>query len=402
MKTYCNGENTQIVENKFYGYKFEEEDLPEKEYMEEISYTSTFREYVIKHARRVGYNDDMNDNKKVAKFLYELCKRENIDISRQTLNNWLESGSANGRKNVYLLCFALKMDIDQVQEFFLKAYLERPFNYKSINEAVYFFCFNNRYSYADAIQLISQVECLPKLENEYADDNTEEIGEKIRLITTKDEFIKYIYENQSGFAVQNKRAIAMINELLESCYLIAPKEYDMRHPNYNKKEKKKDDKNENHIKVNSIDKLLSVIYGYYARASEKIGEASDERTPVYEISISKSDFPERIKRNWPQAQQISNIRKGKAKYEVIRKAIIMLAFYDFAANAIVKDKECIEYGIFDELIDEVNRILVDCGYPQLYWRNPYDWMIAYCASSNDPLETLRSLIAEYYLNDIDF
>ena len=119
---------------------------------------------------------------------------------------------------------------------------------------------------------------------------------------------------------------------------------------------------------------------------------------VYKKSISKSNFPELIKRNWPQREQFAQILEKKtASYDVIRRALIMLTFYDFTANATVN--HALEYGIFDEFVDEMNTVLSDCGYVQLYWRNPFDWMIGYCAISSNPLGTLRDLIEEYYLSD---
>ena len=105
-----------------------------------------------------------------------------------------------------------------------------------------------------------------------------------------------------------------------------------------------------------------------------------------------------IKRNWPQREQFAQILEKKtASYDVIRRALIMLTFYDFAANATVSD--ALEYGIFDEFTDEMNTVLAECGYVQLYWRNPFDWMIGYCAMSLNPLGALRDLIDEYYLSD---
>ena len=49
--------------------------------------------------------------------------------------------------------------------------------------------------------------------------------------------------------------------------------------------------------------------------------------------------------------------------------------------------------------EELQTVLAECGYVQLYWRNPFDWMIGYCAMSLNPLDTLRDLIEEYYLSD---
>ena len=400
MKPYENSDATRLVEGKFFEYDFENSEFPGKADMEAMDSVSTFSEYVCTLSIRCGYADSPEDVGALASFVFEKCKTANVSISRQTLVNWLTKGlpanTAGGRENVYCLCFALEMDAQQTREFFLKAYLERPFNYKNIHEAAYFFCLNNGLSYFDAQRMIGVIESAKAKENPYADNITEQIGERLSEFTTEDEFLRYIIENRSGFEIQNQSATERIEQLVDSCKAIAPKEYAISC---------NDDKE---ITVDNIDELLNVIYGYSARAvSAKRDEQGNTikkdngqpvTEPVYKKSISKSNFPDLIKRNWPQREQFAQILEKKtASYDVIRRALIMLTFYDFAANATVR--HALEYGIFDEFTDEMNTVLAGCGYVQLYWRNPYDWMIGYCAMSPNPLGTLRDLIEEYYLSD---
>ena len=383
MRYIDNNEKTCLVENSFFNYDFENNELPGKEDMEEIDCVATFFEYVYNHAVHCGYSSDADDTRALVSYVFEKCKAANINISRQTIVNWLTKGlpanTASGRENVYRLCFALEMNSQQVQEFFLKAYLERPFNYKDIHEAVYFFCLNNGRTYCDAQRIIAAIGSSQVKENLYADNITAQIGERLNEITAENELLRYITENYSGFAFQNQSATDRIEQLVKSCKKVAPQEHAI---NYN---------NDKRITVDNIDELLDVIYGYSARSTI-------DSKPIYKKSISKSNFPDLIKRNWPQREQFAQIlEKKNASYDVIRRALIMLTFYDFAANATVN--HALEYGIFDEFVDEMNTVLADCGYVQLYWRNPFDWMIGYCAMSPNPLGTLRDLIEEYYLSD---
>ena len=59
-----------------------------------------------------------------------------------------------------------------------------------------------------------------------------------------------------------------------------------------------------------------------------------------------------------------------------------------------------ENGHFYDFADEVDQTLLKCGYIQMYWRHPYDWMFGFCASSDDPLGSLREIISDCY-TDID-
>ena len=405
MNSIENRDVTQMVADGYFAYDFEEDRLPGKEAMEKLAEKTPFSEYVLYYAELCGYEGDTSDMDSLVSFVSNKCNDKNIEIgsrTKTTVTNWLKTGlpanTEKGRENVYRLCFALEINAAQTKEFFLKAYLERPFNYKNIHEAVYFFCLNNHRTYDDAQRIISIVESAEAMENKYADNITEVIGAQLSEITDEEKLIQYLIENKSGFSIQNQTATAKIEELKNHCFQIAPKEYKYCYPH------------EKEITVTNVDELLSVIYGYAARATED-GEA------IYEKTISKSNFPELVRRNWPQREQFAQILEKKAaSYDVIRRALIILGFYDFFASAVVAEKEAeqirrrtganiqassVEAGLFDEFVDEMNTILSDCGYVQLYWRNPFDWLIGYCAMAPNPPEKLREMIEEYYLNDLD-
>lgn len=375
-------EATALVENSFFRCDFESEELPGKEDMEKLDAKAIFAEYALLHAQRCGYKGDGSDVGELASFLKVKCDQAAVGIERKKfIEDWLTKGIlGKSRENVYRLCFALQMDFQQTAEFFMKAYLERPFNYKDIREAVYFFCIRKGLSYTDAQRIIECVEAVPFVENPNADHVTMVIGEHLYEIETEDDLIRYLTVNRSGFAKQNQAAKKKVEELKDSCMAIAPKEYAI---SCNAEET---------ICVGNVDELLNVIYGYSARATED-GEK------VFKKSINKSKLPALIKQNWPQREQFQQIKNGVASYDVLRRALIMLNFYDFAANATVED--ALEYGIFDEFTDEMNNVLLECGYAQLYWRNPFDWMIGYCAMASNPLDTLRDLLEEYYLSNSD-
>lgn len=411
MAQIADNKATEFVYGGLFGYNFEDQDIPGKEDMEKLNCVSNFAEYVYKHAARCGYNGDSADIAKIAEFVANLCSKASVELgsgTKKTIERWLKNGlpsnDANGRENIYRLCFALKMNGYQTVEFFLKAYMERPFNYKNIHEAVYFFCMNNNLTYKDAVRIISEVEHSSEIENPYADNVTEQIGAHIATLQDEAALVKYLVENWSGFQTHNQTATEKIRQLVKHCMLIAPKEYEAAY------ESKVVVKNEDDSKivVKNEDDLLQVIYGYAARAKE-------ENQNVHKKSISKSNFPDLVKRNWPQREQFQQIlQKGTASYDTIRRALIMLVFYDFFASAVVAQKEAehqqkltgremstpaVENGLFDEFETEANTILSECGYVQLYWRNPYDWMIGYCAQALDPIGQLRDLIEEYYLSD---
>ena len=229
--------------------------------------------------------------------------------------------------------------------------------------------------------MIEKIESAPQVKNDDAEIVTEQIGYDISLITTEDDLVKYLVTNRSGFTVQSQTATNKIKELIEECKDLAKKEYKLLH--------------NGEISVENVDELLSVITGYYARETVN-GEK------LYKQSISKSKLPELIRKNFPQREQFKQIEDGKASFDTIRKALIMLKFYSFFADALNHKAEELENGLFYEFVDETNELLAGCGYVQLYWRNPYDWLFGYCAyGATNPLDEFKNVIDIFYLDDED-
>ena len=405
---------TQKAEDKFSTYDYESYDtVPGKEYIETLNCVTNFYDYTWEFAKNKGYAQDRSEKEALIQYITQKCAAQKDMngkplVSAATIKNWLENAFSEdndwtgparnqaGRENVYKLCFSLGLNAKETGDFFLKAYLERPYNYKNIHEAVYFFCLNNGLTYNDAERIIAKIESLPYSENPEAQDITEAIGAELKEKITEDEVIRYIVENRSGFGEQNVTAKSHILELIEECQKLAEQEMCGAC----------EDPTSENFSVTTIDSLLSVIYGYSARSvqADKSSNNGDKSNfiPKYDKSISKSKFPKLIKENFPQRQQIENIITGKASFDVIRKALIMLKFYHFFADAILNSADEYSKYWFDEFVDETNILLAECGYVRLYWRNPYDWMFGYCAYSldvgGDPLEQLRNLIYEFYLS----
>lgn len=439
---YENNYATQLAEEEFSVFDFDYKDIPGKDYIESLNVVTTFYDYTYFYAQKNGFNESKSDADALANFVYNLGITNNAPLSSfTTVKNWLKkappSGNQTGRENVYLLCFALKLNAKETKEFFLKAYLERPFNYKNIHEAVYYFCMNNGLSYMDANRIIAKIESMPIVENKNAENITEQIGNALSLITAEDDAVKYIVNNRSGFALQNQTATNRITALIDECMCLGTTmrifydhgKYkagdDELYSDYNQLKQaksccicgktffangftyrdnqgfycspncfsnRKNKRIENVIE--SIDDLLNEIQGYDARATYK----GDK---IYDKSINKSRLPDEIRSNFPQREQIKQIKAGKASYDTIRKALIMFKFYHFFADAFINNAENFDSGLFDEFVNETNELLSECGYVQLYWRNPYDWIFGYCAWAPNPIDEFKNIIYEYYLRDFD-
>ena len=155
--------------------------------------------------------------------------------------------------------------------------------------------------------------------------------------------------------------------------------------------------------------LLFVIYG----GVELHGYSYEEDDMSENHSISKSTIiPKFFKRNFPREQEFARIAQKKASADVYRKALIILYFYFFFSRILFGDtghlkpigsdriddlgrrteQECEED--FNDFDQQTSEILSECGYVQLYARNPFDWLIMYCARSYNPIQTFRELLSK--------
>ena len=212
---------TMIALDEFLDYDFVNEELPVIEYIKSLDDLSLFTEGIKKRIVQLGYEADLEDKNKIVKFILDCCEDAGVKLNRPTVKNWFDGrsadSSAKGRKNIYILCFALKMNAVQTIEFFLKCYRERPFNYTDIHEATAFFCLNTGRTYSDLQRIVGQIEKVDYYNNPDAENITEKIGREIQKLTDEQDFINYIVANRSGFTQFNKTATENINELLQKC-----------------------------------------------------------------------------------------------------------------------------------------------------------------------------------------
>jgi hypothetical protein len=74
----------------------------------------------------------------------------------KAVTNWIKGTTpgVTNRCNQYDLCYALEMNDQQVHIFFEKYYLSIPFNVKSREDAVYFYCFVHQKPYSAVTKML--------------------------------------------------------------------------------------------------------------------------------------------------------------------------------------------------------------------------------------------------------
>lgn len=81
---------------------------------------------------------------------------------------------------MFALAFAINLSVDETKELFHKIYLDRAFNYRDVQEIIFYFCLKNNKTWADAKRLIAEIDSLAK---DYSDitQQTKAIADSILI-----------------------------------------------------------------------------------------------------------------------------------------------------------------------------------------------------------------------------
>lgn len=345
----------------------------------QVNVKKQFRDGVIDRIYKIGYTGDRWNTWEIIDFICTKFQEHDIqmverqkDNTRTNITNWLSDNghvpndSEQSRPNVYKLCFALEMDAYKTEDFFLKHYLCRPFNFKDHRECVYYFCLNTHRTYSDAERLIAIIETLNP-ENVNKNEETRKIGAALSSITEEVDFLnempKYIYDKSE----QRKTVTDKIIELEKECKKIA-----------------------------NIDGRGSLLRAIYYDEQRSIGNKFLSRQKLLDEEV----FPDYISTNFPMETTLSDIINHKnVSNDRCRKMLILLYFYKFYGE---RYNSSILNGVFYTEVDfsqqyenfemSLDELLNECGFVELYYRNPYDEFILSCAKKTDPLFEFRTMI----------
>lgn len=264
-------------------------------------------------------------------------------ITPKTISNWFNTKKKiiPKRSNAFAICFALKLDIKQTNDFLAKVCFISGFNIHRYDEAIYYFCIKNKYTFKDATDLIEKVEkVLPEKQNTTLPLTTT-ILKYLNNCTSKKDLLEFIKENYSKTPVENRTAQKIIEAKKKDL-----KGYIKRDPGL------RDSKN---CTPGSFDYTLAGIYGINIRNYSK----RDSHFPQPFISR----FPDR------------DVKKKKKNDDDARSLIILLDFYKYWMDLVLKEEKIpSDRNPSSEVIKQINADLISCNYPQLYPGNLYDFL----------------------------
>lgn len=377
--------------------------------------------------QRCGYTGSSEDVEEKTAYLQQKLAAIHVKITEITVRDWFSgkrrpSLDSRSRKLVYEICFALGASFELVQEFFRQVYFSRSFNCHTIKEAVYYYCLHQNHSYNHALELYETIKAMPETAKFEASAPvyTDQIRNALDNCHSDEEFLAYFSRNKSLFDRWNQRALFYIEEFVRQ--IRGTKEDIGRIEAFRKVGTIPDAKT---LTTPSASGLTIQEFFMQARhfgrkwtyAKQNVTSIDfmlefiiDPIEPVHK----KTKLPDIVKLNFPSKKTFSKIlnrsqSETSTSYDSIRKCLILLKFYHFwvtlelmmdSGNA-AENPQSDYADYFDDFCEEMAQLLEECGYEELYERNPYDWIFLWASATEQPLESFRGVMKAIDFDDLE-
>lgn len=426
---------TQINESNLIRYDFDETG----ELLQYLNDPSSFRSFsqgLSELLDKAGYS---GPNTPEAKYDYLCQKLQDISVTIPSLKEWFfheekhPSIEQKTRRQMYEICFALNLSLDNTRWFFSHVYYDRSFNCHCLEEAVYYFCFSKGLSYAEAKEIIRAVEKQEAPSSPFNDDYTHVIIDHLNSFATKEELITYLIQNKATFEEGhwNQCALQLIKDLraeilgnedqtnstinalrkhqhnledkFKKCGLLLQELY------YSYKKDHPQSPEEflcDYLKgaqPTTDSFMLAHIFNPIAREDVNSQDSPDKKEAAKKRKENfAKNLPELVRKHFPDKHAFSNIlNKGESSkfYDSIRKTLILLAFYSFWCRTKLNSSD--PDHLPQDFEYETNQLLETCGYEALTACNPYDWLYLIASRHEDPLDEFRDFIHNIIEEDFD-
>lgn len=415
---------TQFNENSLYQFKNEDDIYDTIEFLKNSSNFRNFNEGLIELMQRKGYSTELNEFE-LSNILFKELQNIGSSISRTTIDSWFRGThrpkiEAGYRKQIYEICFALKLNYDETKWFFQHVYYDRAFNCHTIDESVYLFSFLNGLSYIEAQEIINIIENSPSSSNVSPIKNyTQFSRNQIESFNSKDELISFLTYNKNNYESWNQSSLAEIQNRISE---LIPTDSG---------KKEIDNIKRTIIRKNTIDGVIPKLtsqkeWGLIMQEFFSTITCTDDLEYISglniqsnafilrrilsplscDVKIDKTSVPYIVKNNFPTRKIMSDIMSidkvsHSKSYDSIRKMIILLNFYIFWVRVdlgytdyLEEEQDCSDNILYDAFIEEMNTTLYNCGYEYLYAGNPYDWLFMCSSLTDNPLRYFRYCIIE--------
>ena len=350
-----------------------------------------------------GYSGDLGDTEAKVRFIKGRFDETGIGVEARILRSWFQKHIQAEKRDIAIkFCFAFHLTTEETEDFFRRVYLQRGLDCHNIEEVIYYYCLSHGLSYSQAQDMVARAPVREgKGQIDYQGDIlfTGAILEELERFQNPEDLLVFLRDNVDQFGYNNATAKKYIQELwrrIANEQGLAGRELGRRYPDQAAVGRQR-----------SAWDIYQQIFGlldYDRIGGDKLFLVKGDRTLQPLLKENGLIHP-LVRKSFPDRQGLEAIISGNWQSdEVVRKTMILLAFYRFWTELFLKGSEP-EYMAQPQdaprCIASVNRLLLDARYPDLYEGNPYDWIFFYASQDAYPLDAFRFFMREVYLNKVD-
>ncbi len=321
-----------------------------------------------------------------------------------SVKNWLSQASV-GRSVVLILGFGLRMSVDDVNDFLVKAIRESELNAKNPSEVIAWYCYRFGYSFDRYRLLMNRYDTLPvSQECLLVSERTNNARRTMYAVRDDDDLMEYLTklktpDGRTGFSVTSRETFDRLYK--ETRQTIA----DL----YNQAE---DDRIADEIlKLREQMAMNARLYDYDKQ--NRVEKIKNSRRQYTADDITAGDIEHVLCAAIP-VDQYGNLKPGKSSdlnghfsgkrftrqriheilsnhSEINRFDLITMNFFIHSQKeGIMPKRRYIEFN------DSTNEILTACSMGQICVANPYECFLLMCILSEDPLGTYADVMEMAY------
>lgn len=320
-----------------------------------------------------GYSAAQLSEVLMAAFQEAEPEADGSSIARK-VRNWLSGANQpTNREDIFCIAFALHLTETETSRL-LGIATEYGIHYREGREVVYAWFLRHHRTYCEARDFFATLPPVPG-ELNFPETGSAHLTRELRtefLTVQTEEELRRCYEaHLEQFGIFHIRAYHYFEKYLDQ--LVHPESAlgGLREPDYS----------------------LEAVMDYYLSLRMPFGRSRSNYSLIQKL----------LKRNWPNATALKNIRSHRK--DVPRKLLLLL--YIITEN--ITDGEYSElyenYLTVEERLEDhwvsLNAILIDCGMPTLDPRNAMDWLVLYAiTASEESMSERMSQVIEALFQDI--
>ena len=337
------------------------------------------------------------------KISYIRTKFAQADIQPpRNMKKWYTEHKRIQKETAIRICFAFGLTVEESEDFMRRICLLRGFDCHNVEEVIYFYAISNRLSYSEARELIGRVPQVNvgKIDFEKEILYTSAIVEEIGRFRNPEELMEYISANIRQFGYNNATAYKYIRDMWKEISAeggLAATERKRLYIEFNDTDIVIEEQGK------SRDSLWEIYLQILGLAGNRIARLGTDRSlkPILKDNEllhawAEDSFPGRV--------GLEKILNGEHVSEkLVHKTILLLVFYRFWVKSALKSHSYqAKNGDTYRCTCEINKYLMDAGYPELYPGDPFDWIILHAVENDFPLLVFRDYMRElFYIKESD-